>query len=147
IGGYHGMHIWLILWAISCEMALALGLKRCLSHSIHAKKIKLFIAFSAVIFMIAIILPYLPSQYPLISELHINLSFLGLLSLLVDVALLVISLSMTYYIYPYDLYLLFIYLGALGIFGANYMSVNSLVEVYLAILLPIYLYQLGGKLQ
>ena len=36
---------------------------------------------------------------------------------------------------------------SLGIYGANYMSVNSLVEVFLGILLPIYLYHLGDRLK
>ena len=147
VGSKEGMHFVFVLWALCCEIALSIGFRSCLHKSIHSRKLMVFIAGSAFLFIFAILLPYLPKEYPIVSELHINLSFIALFSLLVDIALMVMSLRMTYCIYPYDVYLILIYLGALGIFGANYMSVNSLVEIYLGILLPIYLDRLGGYLK
>lgn len=141
------MRPYFIGWAVMCELALAIGFKKCMPKCIHSKILTPFMILSAVLFLISIILPYVPQLYPFSAELHITLSFIGLLMILAVVAMMVFSLKMSYSVYPYDYILLTIYGIALGIYGAHYMSVNSLVEVFLGIALPIYLYRLGGKLQ
>ena len=146
-GGKEGMYLIFILWALSLEIAFSIGFSKCIRKSIHSKQLIPLLAISSSIFLFAVLLPYQPETYPIVSELHITLSFIGLFSLLMIIAAMILSLRFTYFIYPYDMILVFIYIGALGIFGANYMSVNSLVELFLGITLPIYLFHLGRKLQ
>lgn len=144
IGNMDNMHIYFIVWAILCELALAIGFHRCLYKSAHARLLKKVTLWSAGLFMVSILLPYLPQLFPILSELHIYLSFFGLILVLIDCAMLCMSLKMSMRIFPFDYILLLIYGIALGMYGAHHMSVNSLVEVFLSISLPIYLYQLGG---
>ena len=141
-GSKPNMYFIFILWSISLVIAFSLSIHKCIRKSIHFKLLNPLLWIACSIFLIAVLLPYQPEMNFLIAELHINLSFVGLFLLLIVISLMIISLRMTYYIYPYDFYLVFIYICALGIFGANYMSVNSLVEVFLAIILPIYLHHL-----
>jgi hypothetical protein len=145
-GSKENMHFIFILWAISLSIAFSIGFSKCIYKSMHSKYLVPLLGLSLGIFLFAVFLPYQPESFPILSELHITLSFLGLFLLLIVIALLIISLRFTYFIYPFDLYLVFIYISALGIFGSNYMSVNSLVEIFLAILLPIYLFHLGKRL-
>lgn len=145
-GSKPNMYYIFILWAISLIIAFSLSIFKCIHKSIHSKYLMPLLFISCLIFLIAVLLPYQPEINFLIAELHINLSFIGLFLLLVVISLMVVSLKMTFYIYPYDFYLVFIYICALGIFGANYMSVNSLVEIFLAIILPIYLMHLQNRL-
>lgn len=146
-GSKPNMYFIFILWAISLVIAFSFGMHECIHKSIHSKYLIPLLAIACLLFLIAVILPYQPENNFLISELHIHLSFIGLFLLLIVISLMVISLKMTTYIYPYDFYLVFIYMCALGIFGANYMSVNSLVEIFLAIILPIYLIHLGNTIK
>ncbi len=145
-GSKPNMYYIFIIWAISLVIAFSIGMHKCIHKSIHSKLLIPLLSIACLLFLVAVLLPYQPELNFLISELHINLSFIGLFLLLIVISLMIISLKMTYYIYPYDFYLVFIYICALGIFGANYMSVNSLVEIFLAIILPIYLVHLGEKL-
>ena len=147
VGNLEGMRPYFIGWAVMCELALAIGFKMCMPKCIHSRVLTPLMLLSAGMFLISIVLPYIPQIYPLSAQLHITLSFIGLLMILSVAAMMVLSLKMTYSIYPYDYVLFIIYGIALGIYGAHYMSVNSLVEVFLGITLPIYLYRLGGKLQ
>lgn len=147
VGNLEGMHLYFIAWAIMCVIALSIGFKRCMPKCMHARFLSVLMMLSAFIFLFSIILPYLPEIYPLSAQLHITLSFAGLLMIMAVIAMMVLSLRFSFHIYPYDYILLLIYGMALGIYGAHYMSVNSLVEVFLGITLPIYLYHLGGKLQ
>lgn len=145
-GSKPNMHFIFILWAISLILAFSLGIFKCMRKSIHSRILTPLLWIACLLFLVAVILPYQPEINFIISELHISLSFIGLFLLLIVISLMVISLRMTTYIYPYDFYLVFIYICALGIFGANYMSVNSLVEIFLAIILPIYLIHLEKRL-
>lgn len=147
IGNLEGMYPIFIIWGICCEIALGIGFHQCIHKSIYRRILIPLLAICSAMYLTSIFLPYLPEQHPILSELHITLSFVGLICMLAIVALMVISLKMTYSIYPYDMLLLLIFGSAIGIFGANYMSVNSLVEIFLGIIIPIYLYQLGGKLK
>ena len=145
-GSKPNMYYIFILWAISLVIAFSLSIFKCIHKSIHSKLLIPLLFIACFLFITAVILPYQPEINFMIAELHINLSFIGLFLLLIVISLMIISLKMTYYIYPYDFYLVFIYICALGIFGANYMSVNSLVEIFLAIILPIYLVHLEKRL-
>ena len=147
VGNLKGMRFYFILWAILCEIALGIGFFPCIKKSTHKKIFTSMLLISAAMFSIAILLPYLPESYPVLSELHITLSFIGLLSMLFVAALLVMNLSLIYKIYPFDIMMIGIYGCALGIYGANYMSVNSLVEIFLGIILPIYLFHLKERLK
>lgn len=147
VGNLEGMRYYFIIWAVLCEIALGIGFHRCIHKSIHRKYLIPMLSISSFMFLTSILLPYLPEDYPILSELHIMLSFVGLLSMLFIASIMVISLKMTYSIYPFEYYMLLIYGCSLGIYGANYMSVNSLVEIFLGIMLPIYLYHLGDRLK
>lgn len=146
VGNLDGMHLYFIIWAIMCETALALGFQRCLPKCLHAKRLMPWIVISALLFLISVILPYFPQSHPLSAQFHIALSFIGLIMILVVIIMMVISLCFSYTIFPYDYLLILIDGIALGIYGAHHMSVNSLVEVFLGITLPIYLYHLRGKI-
>ena len=145
-GSKENMYFVFIVWGFSLIIAFSIGMHKCIHKSIHSKLLISLLSIACLLFIIAIILPYQPEHNFIVAELHVNLSFIGLFLLLVVIALMIMSLSMTYRIYPYDMFLIFIYICALGMFGANYMSVNSFVEIFLAIILPIYLVRLGGKL-
>ena len=145
-GSKPNMHFIFIIWALSLVISFSLSIHKCIRKSIHFKLLNPLLWIACSLFLIAVLFPYPPEINFLISELHINLSFIGLFLLLIVISLMVISLKMTYYIYPFDFYLVFIYICALGIFGANYMSVNSLVEIFLAIILPIYLNHLSNRI-
>ncbi len=147
VGNLDGMRVYFIIWALLCELALGIGFHKCIHKSMHKKYLIPMLSVSSFMFLTSILLPYLPEEYPILSELHIMLSFVGLLSMLFIASMMIISLRMTYNIYPYDYYMILMYGCSLGIYGANYMSVNSLVEVFLGILLPIYLYHLGDRLK
>lgn len=147
VGNLKGMHTYFIIWAVMCEIALLIGFYKCLPKCIHAKMLFPLIVISAFLFLGSSILPYLPQIYPLSAQFHILLSFIGLLMILAVIAMMVFSLHLSYSIFPYDYLLMLIYGMVLGIYGAHYMSVNSLVEVFLGITLPIYLFHLGGRLQ
>lgn len=146
VGNLEGMQIHFIIWAFSCVLALSLGFSKCIRFCIHKKLILSGIAFSAMMFLSSVLLPYLPESYPVIAQFHITLSFAGLILLLIMIAILVLELRWIYLIFPYDQILILIYGIALGIFGSHYMSVNSLVEVFLGIALPIYLISLRRKI-
>ena len=147
VGNLEGMRVYFIIWALLCEFALGIGFHKCIHKSIHKKYLIPMLSMSSFMFLTSVLLPYLPKEYPILSELHIMLSFVGLLSMLFIASMMIISLKMTYNIYPYDYFMILIYGCSLGIYGANYMSVNSLVELFLGIVLPIYLYHLGDCLK
>lgn len=146
-GNHEGMRIYFMIWAIMCEVALGIGFHQCIHKSIHKKILIPMLALSSLMFLSSVFLPYLPECYPILSEFHILLSFVGLIFMLLITAMMVLSLSMTHMVKPYDFYLILLYGASLGIFGANYMSVNSFVEIFIGILLPIYLNHLGGRLK
>lgn len=147
VGNLDGMRLYFIIWAFLCEIALAIGFHRCIHKSMHRKYLIPMLSICSLMFLTSILFPYLPEQYPILSELHVMLSFCGLLAMLLVASMMVMSLKMTYKIYPFDYLLVLIYGCSLGIYGANYMSVNSLVEIFLGILIPIYLYHLGDCLK
>lgn len=147
VGNLEGMRLYFIIWAILCEIAMGIGFHRCIHKSIYKKYLIPMLSVSSLMFLTSVLLPYLPESYPILSELHIVLSFVGLLSMLFIASAMVISFRMVHSIYPYDYYMILIYGCSLGIYGANYMSVNSLVELFLGIIIPIYLYHLGDRLK
>lgn len=146
VGNLKGMHVHFMMWAIACVVALSFGCIGCARKCIHYKYIRPFIVVSACLFMGSIVLPYLPSNYPVLAQLHISMSFIGLILFLMTVGLIVLDLKMLGSIFPYDSLLVVIYGIALGIYGSNFMSVNSQVEVFLAIVMPIYLHLLWMKI-
>lgn len=146
VGNLKGMRIHFIIWSFMCVIALVIGIKSCLNKCLHYKKIQIILILSCILFLSSVLLPYLPELYPIMSQMHESMAFVGLIVLLVGCACMIVDLKMNYPIYPYDFILVGIYGIALGIYGSHYMSVNSLVEIFLGIALPIYLIHLGGKL-
>lgn len=146
VGNLKGMRIHFILWALMCVLALSIGLKTCIRKCYHDRSIRFIITLSCLLFLTSVLLPYLPEFYPFMSQMHESMAFIGLVVLLIGCAYMVIDLKMNYSIYPYDIILIGIYGIALGIYGSHYMSVNSLVEIFLGMVMPIYLIHLGEKL-
>lgn len=146
IGNALDFRVHFIVWSFACVMALAIGFSSCLKKCLHKRVLGFIICLCAILFLLSVLLPYLPDVYPLIADLHVNLSFLSLYSLLIVIVLLVLSLRLNHPIRIYLYFLGMIYGIALMIFSYHYMSVNSLVEVFLGIALPIYLDSLGGSL-
>lgn len=146
VGNLKGMRIHFILWAFMCAYALSIGLIKCSKKCIHVKRVQLMILISAFLFLTSVLLPYLPEYYPIISEFHESMAFIGLILLLVSIAYLIVDLKIKYNVYPFDYILIMMYAIALAIYGNHFMSVNSLVEIFLGITLPIYLVKLGESL-
>lgn len=89
---------------------------------------------AACLLMLAVTLPYRPLDLPLLSLIHILLSFAAPLSLLAAVFMIFMDLRMLYpsLMAPYLSVFLLICVIALGIYF-KYASVNTLVEIFLSI--------------
>lgn len=139
VGNLTHLHGFFILWGILTIYALAIGLRSCLQHSIFKQQYEKMSLLSACLLVVAVTLPYQPNTYPLLSFLHILLSFAAPLSLLAMVFVLLNDLRMLYpkmkvYLTIFSI----ICVIALGIYF-TYASVNSFVEIFLAISLSVLL--------
>ena len=120
------------LWGLLTVLALALGLRTCIDHSLFKKRNRMLVMLAACLLMLAVTLPYRPLDLPLLSLIHILLSFAAPLSLLAAVFMIFMDLRMLYpsLMAPYLSVFLLICVIALGIYF-KYASVNTLVEICL----------------
>lgn len=133
------------IWVIGTLIALGMGFYACLQVSLHKEKIQKGVIVSAILFIIAIFLPYDLLHYPILSDLHVTFSFIALASMLGCIGLLLISLSYTHFnLQLYRYFYIVIILVAMSLLF-YYMKVNSLVEIFLGLSSVIFLDRLGCK--
>ena len=134
VGNLDHLHWAFILWGLLTVLALALGLRTCIDHSLFKKRNRMLVMLAACLLMLAVTLPYRPLDLPLLSLIHILLSFAAPLSLLAAVFMIFMDLRMLYpsLMVPYLSVFLLICVIALGIYF-KYASVNTLVEIFLSI--------------
>lgn len=134
-----------ISWSISTVVLLAILLIPIVNKSIHKKRIQSIFFVSAICYTTATLLPYDINAG--IGSAHVTLSFVGMIGLLLGIICLAQSLSFNQTLSVFQKY------GAIligGIALAIYLqrgSINSLVEIFLAISLPIYLLELGKEIK
>lgn len=138
VGNFEHLRFVFIGWGICTQIVLGLGFWDCLKHCLHQKQLKPLLIITSIINMIAIVLPYQPENYPQFSRIHVGLSFISLCSMLILLGFLLTSLMINHQIFYYYLsYVMFCFL-IMG-FYLHFTYVNSLVEVIVAITIPIYL--------
>lgn len=140
VGNLDHLHWAFILWGSLTILALAMGIRTCIEHSLFKNRHKLITIGSACLLVLAVTLPYRPADYPFLSFVHILLSFAAPIGLLVAVLLIFMDLKM---IYPHIMKTLLpifylICIIALGIYF-KYASVNTLVEIFISISVSILL--------
>lgn len=145
-GNLENRHFLFVIWACTTLYVLAIGYKDCIKHSLHQKILRNFSVISSLTFMIAVLLPYKPEYYPNISDWHVSLSFVALISMLGCVGMMLISLTFTHrHLTYFNLFYILICMICLIIFF-GFGIVNSLVEIFAAITTAIYLDQLAKYL-
>ena len=140
VGNLGHFHWAFVLWGCLTILALALGMRTCLKHSLFKRRNNLITILSACLLILAVTLPYRPLDYPFLSFIHILLSFAAPLSLLFVTLLIFMDLKMIYpsvIKYSLSAYSLICIL-ALGIYF-KYASVNTLVEIFISISISILL--------
>lgn len=147
VGNLDHLHWAFILWGLLTILALAFGIRTCIEHSLFKMRNKRFTLLSACLLILAVTLPYRPADYPFLSFIHILLSFAAPLSLLAVILMIFMDLKM---IYPKIMkYSMFVYalicILSLGIYF-KYASVNTLVEIFIAITVSILLKVTAMKL-
>lgn len=147
VGNLDHLHWAFILWGILTILALALGMRTCVEHSLFKKRNQLITIVSACLLVLAVTLPYRPADYPFLSFIHILLSFAAPLSLLAAVLMVFMDLRMLYpslMKFCLSIYSL-ICIIALGIYF-KYASVNTFVEIFISISVSILLQFTAMKL-
>ena len=134
-----------LFWAAATITALAIGFFPCLKASIHQKQLKRAVLASAVLFVLAALCPYAPETIPILSDLHVALSFISLCGMLACIGLMLVSLSWnhTHLQIFWSVYVCICIIAVSILF--YYMKVNSLVEIFVAIVSPIFLLELSKK--
>lgn len=138
--------LYFIAWVCGTILALSFGFFSCMKHVIHQKQLKIAVLMMAGLFLIAAFLPYDMEKMPIMSDLHVTLSFISLCGMLGCVGGLLVLLTLNHtHLQIYWNGFLCICVIALGILF-YFMKVNSLVEIFVAISTPILLDQLATHL-
>lgn len=132
-------------WSFITLALLGLLLMLLIKKSVHKGWIQALVVFSAISYGVAVLLPY--DMESGLGNAHVTLSFIGMIGLLFSIICLSQSLSFSFSLSPFMKY------GGMLISGialALYLqrgSINSLVEIFLAISLPIYLLELRKEIK
>lgn len=148
VGNVLGKRLEFFIWGMATAAALAIGVWRCLPSFFNRKLMKNFVYATTILLLSSILLPYLPDTYPMIAFIHIGLAFIAPLSLLSCVALVLIELFLAQSLIfqkALNLFLIIciLSLGILFRFG----SVNSLVEIFVAISCTYLLMWIASKIK
>ena len=138
--------LFFLMWVMGTILALAIGFFPCIKASLHQKQLRIAVISMAGLFFVSSILPYDMERMPVISDLHVTLSFRSLCGMLGCIGFLLVSLMMNHtHLQLYWNLVVWICVSALSILF-YFMKVNSLVEIFIGISAPILLYTLSNHL-
>ncbi len=142
---WHGHEKALIIWGWICGAQFVAFLSwLAYLYNFRSRVMCVFIALSGLLLIVGVYLPYQPSNYPYISNIHIGVSFMAPVSVMAAIICLVVHLIKIKMPYMKLMAELLIFLTAIAAAIFVYCTIiTTLLEVYVVSALSVYMTILG----